>query len=215
MFEPTNEQGVVALFCSQLQSSGWEIIAIGVPFPDAVMRKNGEEWRVEFEFKARNFIQHAHDFRECDLIICWQNDFPECPLPVLELSKPNWINIQIQKGNPMMAQVEYWRIRALAAESKLSQVNLAILKKAKRRKKLALVTPAKNPKIGRELVLYYKANPGAKLEDAAQHVGWSVPAVSKEISGLVDLGVFHAEKQGRRKVITVNGNHEQFLTGEL
>jgi len=69
--------------------------------------------------------------------------------------------------------------------------------------------------VGRELVLYYKANPGAKLEDAAQHVGWSVPAISKEVSSLVDIGVFHAEKQGRRKVITVNGNHEQFLAGEL
>lgn len=69
--------------------------------------------------------------------------------------------------------------------------------------------------VGRQLVLYYKANPGALLEEAAQHVGWSVPAVSKEVSSLVDIGVFHAEKQGRRKVITVNGNHEQFLAGRI
>lgn len=69
--------------------------------------------------------------------------------------------------------------------------------------------------VGKQLVLYYKDNPGALLEDAAKHVGWSVPAVSKEVSGLVDSGVFHAEKQGRRKVITVNGQHEKYLAGEL
>jgi hypothetical protein len=65
--------------------------------------------------------------------------------------------------------------------------------------------------VGKRLVLYYKDNPGAKLEDAARHVGWSVPVVSKEVSSLVDMGVFHAEKHGRRKVITVNGNHEAYL----
>lgn len=65
--------------------------------------------------------------------------------------------------------------------------------------------------IGKKLVIFYKNNPGALMEDAANHVGWSVPAVSKEVSSLVDLGVFHAEKQGRRKMITVNGNHEQYL----
>jgi hypothetical protein len=65
--------------------------------------------------------------------------------------------------------------------------------------------------IGKELVLYYKSNPGAKLEDAAKHVGWSVPVVSREVASLVDIGVFHAEKEGRRKVVTVNGNHEEYL----
>lgn len=65
--------------------------------------------------------------------------------------------------------------------------------------------------VGKQLVIFYKSNPGALLEDAAKHVGWSVPAVSKEVSSLVDVGVFHAEKRGRRKVITVNGNHEQYL----
>lgn len=65
--------------------------------------------------------------------------------------------------------------------------------------------------IGKQLVLYYKGNPGAKLEDAAKHVGWSVPVVSREISTLVEAGVFHAVKDGRRKVVTVNGSHEEYL----
>ena len=69
--------------------------------------------------------------------------------------------------------------------------------------------------LGRALVLYYMGNPGAKLEDAATHVGWSVPAVSKEIATLVDLGVFHSEKVGRRKVVTVNGTHQEYLDGTL
>jgi|GEM_PF-2595311 len=65
--------------------------------------------------------------------------------------------------------------------------------------------------LGKKLVMYYKANPGAKFEDAAMHVGWSVPAVSKEISTLVGIGVFDAVKEGRRKVVTVNGRHEEYL----
>lgn len=65
--------------------------------------------------------------------------------------------------------------------------------------------------VGKQIVRYFMVNPGAKLEDVAGGVGKSVPVVSKEVSALVDLGVLHAEKQGRRKVVTVNGNHEQYL----
>jgi len=26
-----------------------------------------------------------HDLKGCDLIVCWENNWPECPLEVLEL----------------------------------------------------------------------------------------------------------------------------------
>lgn len=116
MFEPTNEQGVVAVFCSQLHKSGWEIVAIGAAFPDAILKKNSEEWRVEFEYRASNFVQHNHDFRQCDLIICWENDLPDCLIPVLELSDTSWIDADFEKPQPLLSQIEYWRRRALRAE---------------------------------------------------------------------------------------------------
>ena len=39
MFEPKNEQGVVALFMMRARVAGWELVAIGMPFPDAVLKR--------------------------------------------------------------------------------------------------------------------------------------------------------------------------------
>jgi hypothetical protein len=65
--------------------------------------------------------------------------------------------------------------------------------------------------LGKQIVRYFVDHPGALLEDVAVHVSKSVPVVSKEIKGLVDNGALHKQKQGRRQVVTVNGNHEQYL----
>ena len=43
--------------------------------------------RIEFEFQARNFRAHGHDAAQCDLIICWDDNWPDCPLDVLELKR--------------------------------------------------------------------------------------------------------------------------------
>jgi len=43
--------------------------------------------RIEFEFQSRNFLQHFHDPEQCDLIVCWEHNWTECPLEVLELKK--------------------------------------------------------------------------------------------------------------------------------
>jgi hypothetical protein len=43
--------------------------------------------RIEIEFLSRNFLQHFHDPKECDLIVCWENNWAECPLEVVELKK--------------------------------------------------------------------------------------------------------------------------------
>jgi hypothetical protein len=41
--------------------------------------------RIEFEFASSNFRDHGHDPAGCDLIVCWQHDWPDCPLEVIEL----------------------------------------------------------------------------------------------------------------------------------
>jgi len=41
--------------------------------------------RIEFEFASRNFKEHLHDPKGCDMIVCWEHNWPNCPLPVLEL----------------------------------------------------------------------------------------------------------------------------------
>ena len=80
--------GVVSLFAQYAQGLGFVIMEIQAPFPDATLYEisSGELVRAEFEFMARNFKSHGHDPDGCDLIICWENNWHECPLPVLELN---------------------------------------------------------------------------------------------------------------------------------
>ena len=55
-----------------------------------MIRKNNITGRfskclAEFEFRAKNFQLHGHDPVGCDVVICWENDWPECPMEVIEL----------------------------------------------------------------------------------------------------------------------------------
>lgn len=85
-----NEQGVIVEFFRQycgMESEGWDIISIQSEFPDAVVKSlNGDVISAEFEFLSSNFKMHRHDIRECVLIICWEDDWPDCIISVLELS---------------------------------------------------------------------------------------------------------------------------------
>jgi hypothetical protein len=87
--EPTSESGVIYLFGMVAGELGFVLEGLGTGFPDAeVKRRDGRGWRrarVEFEHQSRNFRQHGHDPAGCDLIICWEHNWPDCPLEVLEL----------------------------------------------------------------------------------------------------------------------------------
>lgn len=58
-------------------------------YPDCIGRRfSGKGWerlRIEFEFRSSNFKAHRHDQNECDLIICWEHDWKDCPLEVIAL----------------------------------------------------------------------------------------------------------------------------------
>lgn len=94
MLKPENEMGVIVRFM-QMNQLGYNIVKIQAAFPDAIIEdENGNQYRVEFEFMASNFIIHRHDPRNCDLVICWVNDLgEEFPLTVWELS-----SIEINSG---------------------------------------------------------------------------------------------------------------------
>ena len=81
---PINEIGVVLLF------GVVESVQGGYPDCEAKRRvsRNGTRWeriRIEFEYASRNFQSHGHDPEQCDLVVCWEHNWPECPLEVLEL----------------------------------------------------------------------------------------------------------------------------------
>jgi hypothetical protein len=45
----------------------------------------GSESGLNFEYESHNFVTHMHPESGCDLIVCWHNNWPDCPLEVLEL----------------------------------------------------------------------------------------------------------------------------------
>jgi hypothetical protein len=90
-YAPLNEMGVILLFGYYLTDLGFSHLEeIRSEFPDAIGmqriddRKN-RRVRIEFEYRSRNYIQHKHPMDGCDVIVCWENDWPDCPLEVIEL----------------------------------------------------------------------------------------------------------------------------------
>ena len=87
---PTNEMGVLYLFGAMAVKLGFCILWLGSEFPDgeALREVEPDRWqrvRIEFEFQSRNFQYHGHDPAKCDLIVCWEDNWKESPLEVLEL----------------------------------------------------------------------------------------------------------------------------------
>jgi hypothetical protein len=90
MHAPTNEAGVVLAFGMVAEELGFAVDALSTGFPDcfAKRRVGAARWepvRIEFEYKSRNFHDHAHDPAGCDLIVCWEHDWAGAPVEVLEL----------------------------------------------------------------------------------------------------------------------------------
>ena len=91
---PSNEAGVVALFCMIAPELGFQIEAIQSAFPDCEARRQVRpgKWQrvwIEFEYESRNFALHHHDPSKCDMIVCWRHNWNKCPegIEVLELRK--------------------------------------------------------------------------------------------------------------------------------
>lgn len=88
---PMEENGVIFLFGKLHERMGIRIKAIRKGFPDAT----GEVWikgrlyprTFEFEFRSSDFKRHGHDPQKCDILVCWEHDWDDCPknLFVIEL----------------------------------------------------------------------------------------------------------------------------------
>ena len=86
---PVNEMGVVYLFAMMAEKLGFIIESIQTPFPDceAKRRVGADKWqvkRIEFEYESRNFREHGHPAEGCDIIVCWEHNWEDCP-PNLEV----------------------------------------------------------------------------------------------------------------------------------
>jgi hypothetical protein len=89
---PTNEAGVMFLFAAMAMKLGFVATMVRTAFPDcealrAVAANRLQRVNIEFEYLSKNFLAHGHRVDKCDIIVCWINNWPECPLEVIELRK--------------------------------------------------------------------------------------------------------------------------------
>lgn len=93
-YTPTNEAGVVVLFAQYMKNLGFSHFEfIRSAFPDACVFEKTEKGLhkryIEFEYKSSHFRQHVnnpdHLIMRCDYVVCWENDYPTCPIKVIEL----------------------------------------------------------------------------------------------------------------------------------
>ncbi len=89
---PTNEDGVLFLFGAVAEKLGFAVLRVQAGYPDVeafrlVAKGRWQRVRIELEYQSRNFLRHMHDLKGCDLIVCWEHNWPECPLEVIELKK--------------------------------------------------------------------------------------------------------------------------------
>ena len=99
-FGPVNEAGVLFLFGMLAERLGFIVTHVQTEFPDcrALVKLDEdtcEELRIELELESRNFREHGHSIKDCDMIVCWVHNWTDCPLEVIEL-KP--ILLELLKG---------------------------------------------------------------------------------------------------------------------
>jgi len=89
VYSPLNENGVIFLFGKVVEDLNMYIEEIKPGFPDCIARRFvGKGWErvaVEFEYKSSNFKAHKHDPNKCDIIVCWEHNWQDCPIEVMEL----------------------------------------------------------------------------------------------------------------------------------
>lgn len=94
---PVNEQSTLALFCclaSRLHIAIRYVDSARYPDIWALQRVPGREdrWRevrIEVQFRARDFVRDGHDANEVDILVCFEDNWPDRPahLELIELRR--------------------------------------------------------------------------------------------------------------------------------
>lgn len=120
---PKNEMGVIVLFSQEAGSIGFKIESIQAGYPDAIISRNGQIYRAEFEYKSSSFFYHKHDPLECDLIICWEHDDQATVLPVIELSSSDWKTQSLTLIPDHEKTVRYWKAKVIELEKEIKVIS--------------------------------------------------------------------------------------------
>lgn len=99
---PRNEVQVRELFTHRLPEFGYQLVASHTDFPDWLLLNNdGEYVYCEVEHRSSSFLLHGHDPTRCDLLACWEHDWPACPFPALEFFSGVIIAPTVSPPEPM------------------------------------------------------------------------------------------------------------------
>lgn len=92
VYAPTSEHDVVQIFGNVAEELGFEIVGNRSAFPDCEARRVQPSARetfkrclIEYEFASSDYRKHKHPLSGCDLVVCWDHDWHDCPIEVLEL----------------------------------------------------------------------------------------------------------------------------------
>jgi len=92
-YAPINEQGVILLFGILSHDLKFSVERIRQEYPDAAVidyredPNRGIKKDIEFEFLSSSFSKQKHAVEKCDIIVCWEHDWKNCPkeIEVIEL----------------------------------------------------------------------------------------------------------------------------------
>lgn len=125
---PVNENGVIFLFGKVADDLNMYIEEIKPGFPDCIARRFvGKGWEritIEFEYLSSHFKQHGHEKNDCDVIVCWDHDWADCPIEVVELKTEirNLENYPVQRpGSTEKSERDHEKELDKLLESKGSQ----------------------------------------------------------------------------------------------
>jgi len=83
---PKNEVQVRELFAMKLSEFGYRLVCSQEGYPDWLLVSEGGQYvYTEVEHRSSSFATHGHDPAYCDLIVCWEHDWPAAVVDVLEL----------------------------------------------------------------------------------------------------------------------------------
>ena len=93
--DPRSEIEVVFLFgllydhLLEYMELPFVVTEINDAFPDceAINTSTGNVVHIEFELKSSHYTSHRHPLDGCDYIVCWEDDWPGSPIPVVSLKK--------------------------------------------------------------------------------------------------------------------------------
>lgn len=217
MKKPVNEMGVVSLFSQYAQGLGFVIMEIQAPFPDATLYeiKTEKIIRAEFEYMGKNFVKHGHDPNQCDMLICWENDWSECPLRVIELC-----NIHGQEPSETIMDLQRESIRLQGAINKQQDEYASLFRRSQvlkddieQRKNTIMTTKSESVLYGdiqQELVSMSRAI--ARLKPGA----YSIELVKPETPGAIwSIEIYQnklVQKMNFERMIKIQNDVKEDLT---